>query len=164
MYTPLALLGALSAMERLVAGSLIRRADSSSVWNTTTCATSELDIIKEWRNMNSSEKVAYIAAEQCLWNLPAKTTFNGTVNRHDDLTAVHQYLTPIIHAVVSCLALLNGRHADGITDMWITGPIPAVAPAFHEDSRASHAHGMQLYRSYDVCDPLEPFCRFLRSY
>lgn len=97
MYTCLAFLSTL--LTGLAAGSVTRRADSSGAWNTTTCATSELEIIKEWRNMNSSEKAAYIVAEQCLWTLPAKTTFNGTVNRHDDLTAVHQYLTPTIHAV-----------------------------------------------------------------
>lgn len=151
MYMCLAYLGVLLATEGLAAGSLIRRAGSWSVWNTTTCATSELDIIKEWRNMNSSEKSAYITAEQCLWALPAKTTFNGTVNRHDDLTAVHQYLTPTIHAVVSCLALPNWKYADGVADTWIPGAIFAVAPAVHEDPRAPDAHGTQLYRPHDVC-------------
>lgn len=136
----LAFLSALLAAKGLAAGSAIRRADSATVWNTTTCVTSELDIIKEWRNMNSSEKAAYIAAEQCLWNLPTKTTFNGTVNRHDDLTAVHQYLTPIIHAVVSTFALMDEIDVGKIANTWVSGPISSVAQAFYEDSRAPHAH------------------------
>jgi hypothetical protein len=134
MYAHLAVLGALLAAEELAAGSVIRRADSSSVWNMTTCAASELDIIKEWSDMNSSEKAAYIAAEQCLWNSPAKTTFIGTVNRHDDLTAVRQYLTPIIHAVVSFFALMDERNADENGKTRMPGSISAVAQALYEDS------------------------------
>lgn len=103
MYIYIAIVTALLAVEGQ-AGPVTRRDDSSSVWNTTSCATSDLDIIKEWRNLTSSEKTAYIEAEKCLWELPANTTFDGVVNRHDDLTAVHQYLTPVIHAVVSHLA------------------------------------------------------------
>lgn len=101
MHTFLALLTTLLAAEGYAANSITRRDDSSIVWNTTSCATSDLQIIKEWRNLTSAEKSAYIAAEKCLWELPANTTFDGVVNRHDDLTAVHQYLTPVIHAVVS---------------------------------------------------------------
>lgn len=100
MHTFLALLTTLLAAEGYAANSVTLRDDSSIVWNTTSCATSDLQIIKEWRNLTSAEKSAYIAAEKCLWELPANTTFDGVVNRHDDLTAVHQYLTPVIHAVV----------------------------------------------------------------
>ncbi|KAK7706673.1 hypothetical protein SLS64_007504 [Diaporthe eres] len=99
MYICIAFLTALFAAEAHAANSITQRDDSSSVWNTTSCATSDLQIIKEWRNLTSSEKSAYIAAEKCLWELPANTSFDGVVNRHDDLTAVHQYLTPVIHAV-----------------------------------------------------------------
>lgn len=101
MHICTALLATLLAAEGHAANSNTRREDTSSVWNTTSCATSDLQIIKEWRNLTSSEKSAYIAAEKCLWELPANTSFDGVVNRHDDLTAVHQYLTPVIHAVVS---------------------------------------------------------------
>lgn len=100
MYIYIALITALFAAEGHAASSLARRDDSSGVWNTTSCAASDLQIIKEWRNLTASEKFAYIEAEKCLWELPAATTFDGVVNRHDDLTAVHQYLTPVIHAVV----------------------------------------------------------------
>lgn len=100
-YLPTSLLIALLAAGGHATNSFTRRDDSVSIWNTTSCATSDLQIIKEWRNLTSSEKSAYIAAEKCLWELPANTTFDGVVNRHDDLTAVHQYLTPVIHAVVS---------------------------------------------------------------
>lgn len=134
MYTYIAFLSTLLAAEGLATGTVFRRADTASVWNTTTCATSELDIIKEWRNMDSSEKAAYIAAEQCLWNLPAKTTFNGTVNRHDDLTAVHQYLTPVIHAVVSPFALMDETDVDKVANTWMSGSISPMAQAFYEDS------------------------------
>lgn len=115
MYMHFAVLTTLLAAKGLAKSSAIRRDDSSSVWNTTACATSELNIIKEWRNMNSSEKSAYIAAEKCLWNLPANTTFDGVVNRHDDLTAVHQYLTPIIHAVVSLLLFIDWLYSSRIS-------------------------------------------------
>lgn len=101
MHLSITLLTTLLTTRGHAVNSVTRRDDSASVWNTTSCATSDLQIIIEWRNLTSSEKSAYITAEKCLWELPANTTFDGVVNRHDDLTAVHQYLTPVIHAVVS---------------------------------------------------------------
>lgn len=130
----LALLTSLLAAEGSAANSVTRREDSSIVWNTTSCATSDLQIIKEWRNLTSSEKSAYIAAEKCLWELPANTTFDGVVNRHDDLTAVHQYLTPVIHAVVSPLIpwSISSSLKQSLTKS--TGSIPPMAQALHEDT------------------------------
>lgn len=130
----LALLTSLLAAEGSAANSVTRREDSSIVWNTTSCATSDLQIIKEWRNLTSSEKSAYIAAEKCLWELPANTTFDGVVNRHDDLTAVHQYLTPVIHAVVSPLIpwWISSSLKQSLTKS--TGSIPPMAQALHEDT------------------------------
>lgn len=134
MYIFTALLTALLAAEGHATHPITRREDSSSVWNTTSCATSDLQIIKEWRNLTSSEKSAYIAAEKCLWELPANTTFDGVVNRHDDLTAVHQYLTPVIHAVVSSpiAGQIGSVPIQPLTQS--PGSISPVAQALHEDS------------------------------
>lgn len=153
MYISIALFTALLAAEGHAASSITRREDSSSVWNTTSCATSDLQIIKEWRNLTSSEKSAYIAAEKCLWELPANTTFDGVVNRHDDLTAVHQYLTPVIHAVVSPPHAVTVGSAPIQSLIQSPGSISAVAQALYEDTRASHAYRVQLYRPYDVRNP-----------
>lgn len=152
MYICITLLAVLLAAEGHAANSITRREDSSSVWNTTSCATSDLQIIKEWRNLTSSEKSAYIAAEKCLWELPANTTFDGVVNRHDDLTAVHQYLTPVIHAVVSPppASSVGSVPIQSLTQS--PGSISAVAQALYEDTRASHAYRVQLHRPYDVRD------------
>lgn len=134
MHAFLALLTSLLVAEGYAANSVTRREDSSIVWNTTSCATSDLQIIKEWRNLTSSEKSAYIAAEKCLWELPANTTFDGVVNRHDDLTAVHQYLTPVIHAVVSPLIPWSISPSLKRSLTKSTGSIPPMAQALHEDT------------------------------
>lgn len=75
--------------------------NSTSVWNTTTCSTDQLEIVKEWTNMTSSEKTAYITAEKCLWALNSTSGLAGATTRFEDLVALHQNMTPIIHAVVS---------------------------------------------------------------
>ena len=84
-----------------VAASInLKRDNTTSIWNTTVCSTDELQIIKEWTNMSSTEKTDYIQAEKCLWNLPSTSGLTGAVTRFDDLVALHQNMTPIIHAVV----------------------------------------------------------------
>ena len=85
----------------VVASPSYRRDDSTSVWNTTVCSEAELEISKEWTNMSSTEKMAYITAEQCLWKLPSTSGLAGATTRFEDLVALHQNMTPIIHAVVS---------------------------------------------------------------
>lgn len=78
-----------------------REYNSTGVWNTTTCTADQLEIVKEWTNMTSSEKNGYITAEQCLWALPTTSGLTGATTRFEDLVALHQNMTPIIHAVVS---------------------------------------------------------------
>jgi hypothetical protein len=78
-----------------------KRDTSTSVWNTTTCRNDQLEIVKEWTNMTPSEKDAYIAAEHCLWSLNSTSGLIGATTRFEDLVALHQNMTPIIHAVVS---------------------------------------------------------------
>lgn len=78
-----------------------KRDNSSTVWNTTRCSDDELDIVKEWTNMTPTEKEAYIAAEKCLWELDSTSGLTGATTRFEDLVALHQNMTPTIHAVVS---------------------------------------------------------------
>lgn len=56
-----------------------------------------IDTRIEWRNLDSAQQTAYIDAELCMLALPAATALNDVVTRADDLTAAHQYLTPVIH-------------------------------------------------------------------
>lgn len=78
-----------------------KRDSWSSVWNTTTCSHHELEIVKEWTNMKPCEKRAYFDAEKCLWALDSTSGLAGATTRYEDLVALHQTLTPTIHAVVS---------------------------------------------------------------
>ena len=89
------------AVTTVAASPRYRRDNTTSVWNTTTCSEDQLEISKEWRNMTSSEKTAYITAEKCLWELPSSSGLTGATTRFEDLVALHQNMTPTIHAVVS---------------------------------------------------------------
>ena len=91
----------LAAATAVGASPQYRRDNTTSVWNTTVCSEDQLDISKEWTNMSSSEKTAYITAEKCLWDLPSTSGLTGATTRFEDLVALHQNMTPTIHAVVS---------------------------------------------------------------
>ncbi|KAF7885976.1 uncharacterized protein EAF02_004485 [Botrytis sinoallii] len=74
-----------------------------------TCTAETIRVRKEWRNMSTSEKSAYLQAEQCLFNLPAATTLSGVTSRFSDLQSLHRdktnqtidglYVQDIIHNV-----------------------------------------------------------------
>ncbi|TGO18396.1 hypothetical protein BTUL_0010g00660 [Botrytis tulipae] len=74
-----------------------------------TCTAENMRVRKEWRNMTTSEKSAYLKAEQCLFNLPAATTLSGITSRFSDLQSLHRdktnqtidgiYVQDIIHNV-----------------------------------------------------------------
>lgn len=51
--------------------------------------------------LSDAEKKAYIDAELCLFNLPAKEGYPGAVNRFDDLHFSHINSTNVVHDVVS---------------------------------------------------------------
>lgn len=91
------------AVRAVTASARYRRDNTTSVWNTTVCNEDQLEIAKEWTNMSSSERTAYITAEKCLWELPSTSGLTGATTRFEDLVALHQNMTPIIHAVVSKL-------------------------------------------------------------
>jgi tyrosinase len=50
--------------------------------------------------LSEEEKLAYISAEKCLMESPAKLGFAGAKTRFDELQKVHVILTPSIHFVV----------------------------------------------------------------
>ena len=91
----------LLAVTAVAASPRYRRDNATSVWNTTVCNEDQLEIVKEWTNMSSSERTAYITAEKCLWKLPSTSGLTGATTRFEDLVALHQNMTPTIHAVVS---------------------------------------------------------------
>ncbi|XRM44260.1 hypothetical protein ABZX51_007407 [Aspergillus tubingensis] len=51
----------------------------------------------EWSSLDSSEQIAYLDAERCLWDLSAETHLSNVTNRYTDLVAVHQSLTDYVH-------------------------------------------------------------------
>lgn len=83
--------------------------NSTTLFNGT-CTAETLTVRTEWRNLNDTEKKAFIDAELCLMSVDtavAQTGLPGVTDRFSDLQAVHQYMTntsdgDIIHWVVSC--------------------------------------------------------------
>ncbi|KAF8055434.1 tyrosinase [Lyophyllum atratum] len=63
------------------------------------CTKSEALRRREWRTLNTHEKMAYIEAVQCLQRLPAITHFPGVKTRYDDFQALHINLTERVHLV-----------------------------------------------------------------
>jgi Common central domain of tyrosinase len=53
----------------------------------------------EWRNMQESDRQAYLNAEKCLFSQQGQTGLPGATNRNQDLAAVHQNMTDTIHGV-----------------------------------------------------------------
>ncbi|KAF1951626.1 Di-copper centre-containing protein [Byssothecium circinans] len=53
----------------------------------------------EWRQLSTTQRTQYIKAVLCLTTKKAKSGIQGTVNRYDDLQAVHSEQTPNIHWV-----------------------------------------------------------------
>ncbi|CZR51114.1 uncharacterized protein PAC_00989 [Phialocephala subalpina] len=122
----------LAAATAVAASPQYRRDNTTSVWNTTVCSEDQLDISKEWTNMSSSEKTAYITAEKCLWDLPTTSGLTGATTRFEDLVALHQNMTPTIHAVES------------------PGAILAIPSFIHEITQAPAANRMQLHWTHDA--------------
>ncbi|PYH90323.1 tyrosinase [Aspergillus ellipticus CBS 707.79] len=83
-----------------------RAAETSSTFDyyNGTCTSEKVRIRKEWRDLTGSEQKAYLAAENCLISLPAKSGLAATTNRFSDLQALHRGMTntavgDIIHDV-----------------------------------------------------------------
>lgn len=53
----------------------------------------------EWDNLTNQHKLDYVNAQKCLFGLPARSGLPGTKTRWDDLAAIHQHQSPIIHNV-----------------------------------------------------------------
>lgn len=85
-------------------------ADRPTFFNNT-CTAENLTIRKEWRNLVSDERTAYLAAVNCLMELPGQTGLSGVTDRFSDLQGLHRdktnatvngvYVGDIIHSVVS---------------------------------------------------------------
>ena len=68
-----------------------------------TCSQEKLLVRKEWGDVPPDERRAYIAAVQCLMELPPKSDpvqFPGAKTRFDDFTAVHSHQTLTVHSTV----------------------------------------------------------------
>jgi tyrosinase len=64
---------------------------------TSTCTNPEIH--REWRTLTSAQKGAYVNAMKCLFGQPSRSGLAGTRNRWDDLVAIHQLMSNIIHEV-----------------------------------------------------------------
>jgi hypothetical protein len=53
---------------------------------------------QEWDSYSNSDKQAFISAIRCLQGKPASGKYAGSRSKYDDLTALHQKLTPNVHS------------------------------------------------------------------
>jgi tyrosinase len=53
---------------------------------------------QEWDSYSNSDKQAFISAIRCLQGKPASGKYAGSKSKYDDLTALHQKLTPNVHS------------------------------------------------------------------
>jgi tyrosinase len=51
----------------------------------------------EWDSYSNSDRQAYVSAVKCLQGKPASGQFPASKSRYEDLTALHQKLTPNVH-------------------------------------------------------------------
>ncbi|TAQ86943.1 hypothetical protein B7494_g4741 [Chlorociboria aeruginascens] len=85
-----------------------RAAINTELVKSNTCSSSKLFVRNEWGNLSSSERLAYIAAVQCLLTAPSKlpasqisSQFPGVHSRYDDFVLTHMQQTVNIHGTVS---------------------------------------------------------------
>ncbi|RAH77187.1 Di-copper centre-containing protein, partial [Aspergillus japonicus CBS 114.51] len=82
----------------------------------------------EWSNLETSQQIAYLDAERCLWDLPAETHLPNVTSRYTDLVALHQSLTDYVHWDGVFLPwhryLLHTHETLLRTQCNYTGPIP----------------------------------------
>lgn len=112
-----------------------------------TCTKDNVVTRKEWRSLQDDEKTAFIEAELCLMNLPAKSGLPGAVTRFDDFQASHQQGTndtygDIIHYTVSASMCLHASP----TNMNLVAAISCLAPLPNPRSRKNPKRRMQLHR------------------
>lgn len=67
--------------------------------NTTSASCGTVTQRKSWTALTNDEKKAYLDAELCLMNLPAKAGFPGAQTRWDDLQFAHINSTNVVHDV-----------------------------------------------------------------
>ncbi|KAE8382375.1 tyrosinase, partial [Aspergillus bertholletiae] len=65
----------------------------------TKCTPERMQTHLEWTHLTLAQKQEYIDAELCLWNSPNQLHLKGSTNRFEDLQALHQNQTDIIHHV-----------------------------------------------------------------
>jgi Common central domain of tyrosinase len=53
----------------------------------------------EWNNLTPQHKTQFLSAIKCLYTKPPRSGLPGVQNRWDDLAAIHQHMSPIIHNV-----------------------------------------------------------------
>ncbi|PQE10681.1 hypothetical protein CJF30_00010660 [Rutstroemia sp. NJR-2017a BBW] len=78
-----------------------RAALDAQLAKSTTCTSGKLMVRKEWGDLSSAERKAYIAAVQCLMTSPSKLPagqFPGAHNRYEDFVVTHMQQTLNIHA------------------------------------------------------------------
>jgi tyrosinase len=87
-----------------VAGPAVSAATSSTAQTAQTAQTADAaacaanpNVRFEWRDYSDSDRVALMAAINCLIDLPPSGDFPAATNRYEDLAAHHQILTPTIH-------------------------------------------------------------------
>jgi len=73
------------------------KANVESFAAATTCTTPAVHF--EWRALTDAHKQQYIAANKCLFGKPSRSGLANAKNRWDDLVAVHQHLSSVIHGV-----------------------------------------------------------------
>ncbi|KAK2737146.1 hypothetical protein FQN55_001262 [Onygenales sp. PD_40] len=106
---------------------------------------------RAWHTFTNDEKLAYINAELCLMELPAKTDLNGPVTRFDDLQAVHVYGAYMVHFVGAFLPfhrLLMYAHETALREEC---GYEGYQPYWYEQKDAGQ------FSSSDVLDPVYGF-------
>lgn len=84
----------------LAALALVRTVPAIPTRNNT-CTPETVQTRVEWANMETTDKLDYTRAVNCLMKLPAQTGIKGVVTRFDDMNAMHQVQSNDIHIVVS---------------------------------------------------------------
>ncbi|PQE10613.1 hypothetical protein CJF32_00009729 [Rutstroemia sp. NJR-2017a WRK4] len=139
-----------------------RAALDAQLAKSTTCNSGKLMLRKEWGDLSSAERKAYIAAVQCLMTSPSKLPagqFPGAHNRYEDFVVTHMQQTLSIHSTGSFLGwhryftwtyeqtLRNECGYNGTQPYWDWGrwaANPEASPIFDGSDTSMSGNGQKI--------------------